>query len=126
MAILSMELNRLLGSALLEPELLRRVLSAERSLVLQGYKLSTKERSALLASQAHTLTELSRELTATLSTADIADVDAQVDLLMQALPMCSTPAMDVHAYMSRAVDEITSHMVLDSQYEDLYMQRLAS
>ncbi len=129
MAMLSLELNRLLGCALLDPDFLRRVLSAERSVALQAFKLSPKERSTILASRANTLTELSRELTATLASADMADADARVDLLMQALPSRSTPSMDVHTYVQRAVDAITSKMATagpDTRFEELYMQKIAS
>jgi hypothetical protein len=126
MAMLSLELNRLLGNAMLDPDFLRRVLSAERAVALQGFKLSSEERSTILASQACTLTDLSRELTGTLAKADIADADTKIDLLKQALPLRSAPPMDIHAYVQRAVNTITSQMAQDTQYEDVYLQQIAS
>jgi hypothetical protein len=126
MAMLSLELNRLLGTAMLDSDFLRRVLSAERAVALQGFKLSPEERSTILASQACTLTELSRELTGTLARADIADADAKIDQLKQALPLRSAAPMDIHAYVQRAVNTITSHIAQDTQYEDVYLQQIAS
>ena len=126
MAMLSLELNRFLGNALLDPSFLKRVLSAERALALQGFKLSPEERSTILASQANTLTELSRDLTATLAKDDIADTDAKIDRVMRALPLRRTPPMDVHTYVQRAVNAITSQMAPDIQYEEVYLQKIAS
>ncbi len=129
MAMLSLEVNRLLGSALLDPDFLRRVFSAERAVALQSFGLSSQERSAILASQARTLKDLSRELMAKLATADMADADAGVGVLMQALPARNAPPMDVHTYVQRAVDVIASRMAPvapDAQYEELYLQKIAS
>lgn len=126
MAMLSLELNRFLGNAMLDPDFLKRVFSAERAIALQGFKLSPEERSTILASQAGTLTELSRELTATLAITDIADTDKKIDLLIQALPLRSSAQMDVHTYVRRAVNAITSQMAPDTQYEGAYLQKIGS
>lgn len=126
MAMLSLEVNRFLGSALMDSDFLKRVFSAERAVALQGFKLSPHERSTILASQAHTLPELSRELTATLAIADIADTDARISQLIDSLPSRNGPPMDVHTYVKRAVIAITSQIASDILYEDVYMQKTAS
>jgi hypothetical protein len=63
MAILSQEVNRFLGNALLDPSLLKSILSGERARALQGFNLQPTECTTILLSQARTLPELSRELT---------------------------------------------------------------
>ncbi len=84
MAMLSQEVNRLLGSALLDPALLKCILGYERARGLQGFNLQPAEHDAILKSHAHTLTELSRELTMVCGLRDVAaDTDAVVDQFYQ-------------------------------------------
>lgn len=126
MAMLSLEVNRFLGNALLDPELLKRVFSTDRAVALQGFKLSPEERSTILASRAHSLPELSRELTGTLAKADMADTDARIELLKESLPSRTPPPMDVHVYVQRAINALTSQMAQDAQHEEVYYKKLAS
>ena len=126
MAMLSLEVNRFLGHALLDPEFHKRIFSTDRAIVLQGFKLSPEERSTILASQAHSLPELSRELTGTLAKADMADTDARIEWLKESLPLRNTPPMDVHVYVQRAINAITSQIAQDARHEEVYYRKIAS
>jgi hypothetical protein len=63
---LSYEMNRLLGSAALDPELSASILGTRRADALQAYALSPQEAQAILISRASTLPELATELCAVL------------------------------------------------------------
>jgi ribosome biogenesis GTPase A len=122
MAMLSLEVNRFLGNALLDPELMKRIFSVDRVMALQGFKLTPEERSTILASQAHSLPELSQELSGTLAKADIADTDARIEWLKESLSLRSSP-MDVYAYAQQKVNAITSKMVSETEHEEVYYYR---
>jgi hypothetical protein len=126
MAMLSLEVNRFLGNALLDPDFLKHIFSADRAMVLQGFKLSPEERSTILASRANSLSELSQELTGTLAKADAADTDARIEWLKESLAVRSNPTMDIHAYVQQTVNAITSQMVSENQHEEVYYRKIAS
>jgi hypothetical protein len=126
MSMLSLEVNRLLGSALLDPDFVKHIFSADRAMVLQGFRLSPEERSIILASRANSFPELSRELTGTLATADQADIDARIELLKESLSVRSSPPMDIRAYVQQQVSAITSQMVSESQHDEVFYQKIAS
>lgn len=86
MMALSPEMNRLLGQALLDPELMKRLLSAERAKALREYGLLPQELGAVMASRASTLPELSREVCAACAT-PVVDPEAQVQALYQSVPL---------------------------------------
>ncbi len=65
-ATLSYEMNRLLGSAALDPELSANILGTRRADALQAYALSPQEVQVVLMSRASTLPELATELCAML------------------------------------------------------------
>jgi hypothetical protein len=58
----SHEINRLLGTALLDPDFQARVLSKQRVELLDQFELSRDERRAVLQSEARTLRDLAKDL----------------------------------------------------------------
>ncbi len=84
--MMSQEVNRLLGHALLDPALLNGIFSSDRAQVLQGYDLQPAEQYAILTSKAGSLAELSRELVSVCGTPDaLAETDAAIDRFYQSL-----------------------------------------
>ena len=70
MAALSIEMNRLLGSALLDPYLQARIFGEARADVLKGYALSQQEFALVMDSKAHTLTDLAMDICANINSAN--------------------------------------------------------
>ena len=66
MATLSYEMNRLLGSAALDPEFSAHILGSRRADAIRSFALSPQEAQAILLSRASTLPELAAELCAEL------------------------------------------------------------
>ena len=62
MAALSIEMNRLLGSALLDPILQGRIFSEGRADVLKGFSLSPHEYTVVMDSTARTLSDLASDV----------------------------------------------------------------
>ena len=67
MADLSPEVNRLLGTALLDPDWCRQLLGPARLLAIQGFALTPAERRAILTSPATCLHELAADILVAMS-----------------------------------------------------------
>jgi hypothetical protein len=91
MTMLSPEVNRFLGRALLDPEMAKHIFNNERQVALKDFNLLPEERATILASKAQTLAELSHELLAALAVPAPADVDAEVETLQQSLRIPGRP-----------------------------------
>ncbi len=64
MVALSVEMNRLLGLALLDPRLQAQIFSEKRAEALRGFELSHHEHALLMNSQARTLADLASDICA--------------------------------------------------------------
>ncbi len=118
MAMLSYEINRFLGNALLDPALLKCIFSNERARALQGYNLGAEERSTILASHARSLSELSRELTLACATPDMADTNAGIDKFYQSLHANDRqPAVHMESIARRILDTLPAQQSFDAVAE---------
>jgi hypothetical protein len=96
--MLNPEINRFLGNALLDPELLKCLFNGDRAVALKGFNLRPEERARILGSCAHNLAELSRELLATFATPDLADADTEAARFTHAFQARNTAAGATHAH----------------------------
>ena len=129
MAMLSHEINRFLGNALLDPALLKCIFSNERARALQGFNLGPEERSTILASHARSLSELSRELTLTCATPDMADVNAGIDRFYQSLHTnVNQPAVHMESIAQRILNTLPAQQSPDvmAESEKLAKRKTAS
>ena len=110
MAMLSKEVNRFLGSALLDPSMLKCIFGGERAQVLQDFSLQPAERNAILASQARTLTELSRELIMSCAHRDVtAEREAILNRFYQSAHIGSKRAsIHMETVAQRVIDTLPS------------------
>jgi hypothetical protein len=105
--MLTHELNRFLGHALLDPGLMRQIFNGNRSSAVSQYDLTPAERMLVLSSTAQTLTELSRELCDTCAHADAADADIQIGQIYQKLQVPEyASAARIHASVQRAIGRL--------------------
>jgi hypothetical protein len=119
MAMLNPEINRFLGHALLDPELLKCVFGGDRAVALKQYNLRPEERATILASHARSLPDLSRELVAAFSTPDEADADAEVERLTRSLHTKGKPAAGhIHSTIQRAINAVPSQHAVVKQVEN--------
>jgi len=122
MAMLSQEVNRFLGSALLDPMFTKRLFSSERAGALQGFNFQPSERKTILTSQACTLQELSRELTAVCAIQDAAaECDAAVDRFYQSVhPGAKRAPIHMDVVAQRIISSLTSHQVAEGVPAEKY------
>ena len=112
MAMLSSEMNRFLGCALLDSRMLHSIFSGDRIKVLQGFNLLPEERSKILSSQAKTLPELSCELATALATPDMADAEAEIDRFYMSLhPASVTSFARIQGIVQRAINALPDAQV---------------
>jgi hypothetical protein len=112
MAMLSPEMNRFLGCALLDSRMLQNIFSGDRFTTMQRFDLQPEERSRILASKAKTLPELSRELTAEFAVADVADAEAEIDHFYQSLHPSTTMSLaNIHSIVQRAINTLPDAQV---------------
>jgi hypothetical protein len=107
MAMLSPEMNRFLGYALLDSRMLQSILSGDRITALQHFDLRPEEKSRILASKARTLPELSRDLTTEFAMPDMADAEAQIDHFYQSLhPSTNISLANIQSIVQRAINAL--------------------
>jgi len=116
--MLSTEVNRLLGHALLDPGLLKAIFSPERATALQAFNLRPDERAAILASSARTLRQLSEGLLLTLSPHAQADApEFDVTTLYQSIKSIDQGAESVSGWhVQSAVQRVMAGLPA-SKYE---------
>jgi hypothetical protein len=122
MAMLSIELNRFLGTALLDPRVMRQVFGSNRTVALQGFGFTPSETAAILSSKAQSLADLSGELTAKFAQPDGADADMQVEYAYQSLHLHERPAT---AQFQKMVQRVIGALDDSSQVEAVHL-RMAS
>jgi hypothetical protein len=106
-AMLTQELNRFLGHALLDTSLARQIFGGNRASAVSQYDLTPAECRLILSSTAQTLTELSRELCDTFVRADAADVDVCIGRMYQKLQVPEYPSTArIHASVQRAIGRL--------------------
>ena len=91
MALLSTELNRFLGKALLDPRLLQQILNGNRAAAMQDFGFTPVECQAILQSKAHSITDLARELSSSFASPDVNDAETQVERVYQNLQLRERP-----------------------------------
>lgn len=107
MAMLSPEMNRFLGCALLEPRMWQSIIGGDRASAMQSFNLRPEERSRILISKAKTLPELSRELAAEFALPDAADAEAEIDHFYQSLhPSTATSIASYQGIVQRAINAL--------------------
>lgn len=105
--MLTQELNRFLGYALIDPSLMRQIFSSNRASAVSQYNLTPAERMLILSSTAQTLTELSRELCDTCARADAADADIGIRRIYQKLQVPEyESAARINASVQRAIGRL--------------------
>lgn len=111
MAILSQEVNRFLGSVLLDPMLTKCLFSNDRASALHGFNFQPSERKTILTSQARTLQELSRELASACAIQDVAaEYDAAVDRFYQSVhPGAKRTPIHMEAVAQRIINSLPGH-----------------
>lgn len=122
MAMLSPEIDRFLGQALLDAALARHVFSVERAKALSGYNLLPEVSATIMASKAHTLPELARELWAAFAVSVPADAEGEVERFYQTVH--ATHASDkpisirqVQAIAQKVINQ--SSVAQDEEYAEL-------
>jgi hypothetical protein len=128
MAMLNPEINRFLGHALLDPDLLKCLFSPERARALKQFNLRPEERATILASPARNLPDLSRELAAAFAQPDRADADADVERLTQSLQASGkTTGGHIQNVIHRAINSVPPPRAVDARLanED-YVRLIAS
>lgn len=95
MVALSMEMNRLLGLLLLDPQLQAQFFGNTRAEALRDFRLSSREYALLMDSHARTLTELASEICARITE----ETDKR--------PAWLTPGgeVDIHSFRSQALPD---------------------
>lgn len=105
--MLTQELNRFLGYALLDPRLMRQIFGGNRASAVSQFDLNPTERMLILSSTAQTLSELSRELCDTFARADAADADARIGQVYQQLQIPEYPsAARIRASVQHAISRL--------------------
>ncbi len=123
MTIMSMELNRFLGKALLDPYLLRQIFNGNRAAAVQDFGFALGECQAILSSQARSLADLSRELSTAFARPDAADAEMEVERMYQALQLRERPiTAQYHKVVQRAIGALDA----ESQQAEAVRLRMAS
>lgn len=115
MAMLSQEVNRFLGNALLDPILLKTFFSNERARAMQGFNFQPSEQKTILASQACTLHELSRELTAACTVHDAAaESEAAIERFYRSMhPGAKRTTIHMEAIAQRVINQLPGQPAAD-------------
>jgi hypothetical protein len=101
---LSPEINRILGNALLDPGLQRRLLSSDRMTVLADYQVTDAECNVFLASQARTIQELAAECCAMLGQPDETPDLPEIETMCRNYGIKQYPTEMVHATIERLLN----------------------
>ena len=105
MAVLSIEMNRFLGKALIDPRLLQQVLNGNRVAAMQGFSFAPAEYHAIMSSKAKSIVDLSRELCAKVMLPAAADAEMEVERAYQTLQLRERPmAAQYQKVVQRALD----------------------
>lgn len=123
MALLSMELNRFLGKALLDPRLSHQILNGNRAAAMQDFGFAPGEFRAILQSKARSLADLSRELSAVFASPDTADAEMQVERVYQTLQLRKRP---IAAQYQKIVQRAIGALDAESHPVDAVRLRMAS
>src|ERR1700682_3173893 len=116
MVMLNPEINRFLGHALLDPELLKCLFSSDRAVALKQFNLRPEERATILASPARNLPDLSRELAAAFAKPDMADVDADIERLTQSLHASGkTTGGHIQNVIHRTINSVPPQHTVDTR-----------
>ncbi|HEY3288489.1 MAG TPA: hypothetical protein VGK87_00025 [Anaerolineae bacterium] len=108
MMTLSLEVNRFLGSVLLDPTLMKSFFSNDRARAMQGFNFQPAERHAIMVSHARTLHELSHELSSSCGKVDIhAESDAAIDRFYQSVhPGTKRTPIHMEAVAQRVINSL--------------------
>jgi hypothetical protein len=125
MAMLSPELNRFLGCALLDASMWQSIIGGNRVNVIQSFDLQPEERSRILTSTARTLPELSRELASEFALPDAADAEAEIDHFYQFLHQGATTSVaSYQGIVQRAINGLPDAQIAANA--DRLSRRIAS
>lgn len=101
---LSPEINRILGNALLDADLRRRLLSSDRMAALADYHMTDAERAVVLASQARTIHELAAECCTLLGRPDETPELPEAEALCRDYGIKQYPAEVIQATIHRLIN----------------------
>jgi hypothetical protein len=112
MAMLSMELNRFLGKALLDPSMLQQILNGNRAAAMQDFGFAPSECQAILQSKAHSLADLSRELSVAFAKPETSDAETQVERVYQTLQLRERPITGQYQkIVQRALNALDAELI---------------
>ena len=117
MAMLSPEINRFLGHALLDPTLVKRIFSADRASALLDYNLLPEVSAMIMTSKACSLPELARELLATFAGSPSAEMETDTEKFYQSVHNKPVSVRQVQAIAKKVINRASAG--LEEEYAQL-------